>query len=402
MTAAGLHVPGGIPQAARPGIRPRGSEAPAATTAQNFLDDVSCFHVGDCIAVGGNDSGDGGNGTPVTALWNGKAWKTIAPPLPRGAVGGELYGVTCVTGGCVAVGYYYPSTSTGNPASLVEVWTGRQWTLPRQPPKPGGASIALLDMVSCQTASNCLGVGYFTDGKDTIGLIESWSGSTYTYHDIRALAPASEYNALGSISCPAAGTCMAVGTYASGRNFYSLADELSGGKWHEVKAPSATTAAGDQDVLQSVACASATLCEAVGTAGAPSGKNFYTTGYAEGWNGSTWSLQGVSWPAGSHSALFSVACPSTGYCLAVGGIGPYTTYNGGHIAAEKWTGSTTWSGIAMPTASGGTGSVFYGNTCLAGSAVNCIAAGEVGPAKNAGHGLSGFWNGTAWKLITTS
>jgi len=396
------HGPGAIPHTARPQIRPRGTAAPAATTAQNFLDDVSCFHVGDCIAVGGNDSGDGGNGTPVTALWNGKGWKTIYPGLPKGAGGGELYGVTCVSGGCVAVGYYYPNTTTGNPASLVEVWTGNKWTVPRQPPMPGGASSALLAVDSCQTATNCLGVGYFIDGKDTIGLIESWTGSTYIYHDLRAPAPASEYDALGSISCPAAGTCMAVGAYAAGPHFYSLADELSGGKWRQVAAPSATTATGDQDVLQSVSCASASLCEAVGTSGVPSGKNILSTGYAEGWNGSAWSLQKVSWPAGSHSSLFSVACPTAGYCLAVGGIGSYTTYNGGHIAAEKWTGSSTWSGIVMPTASGGTGSVFYGNTCLAGSTVNCIAAGEVGPASNAGHGLSGFWNGAAWKLITTS
>lgn len=398
---AGLHLPAGIPQAARPGIRPRGTEAPAAVTAQNFLNDVSCKHAGDCIAVGGNNSGNGGNGAPVTALWNGTGWKAITPPLPKGAAGGELYGVTCVRGGCVAVGYYYPSATTGNPASLVEVWTGRQWTLHRQPPMPGGASSALLDMISCEDASSCLGVGYFIDGKDTVGLVEQWTNTTY--HDLRApAAPASGYSALGSISCPVAGTCMAVGTFAVGHHFDSLADELSGGHWRQVPAPSAGTASGDQNVLQSVSCASVTGCEAVGSTGAPSGKNFYTTGYAEGWNGSAWSMQKASWPAGSHSALNSVACPSTAYCLAVGGIGAYSTYNDGHIAANAWSASSGWTDITMPAASGGTGSVFYGNTCLAGSTVSCIAAGDVGPAKAAGHGLSGFWNGTAWKLITTS
>jgi hypothetical protein len=398
MAAAGLPMPGGIPQPARPGARQRGSEIPATATPQNFLDDASCIHAGDCVAVGGDNSGDGGNGTPVSELWNGSSWRAASTPLPKGAAGGELYGVTCVSGGCVAVGYYYPSGS-GNPAALVEVWTGRGWAVRSQPPRPGGASSALLSVVSCQDASSCTGVGYFTDGKDTVGLIESWVDSTY--HDARAPAPATGYAALGSISCPTASACVAVGTYAAHANDYSLVDQLSGGKWHDVVVPSATIAQGDQDVLQSVSCASATRCEAVGTAGAPSGKNVYTTGYAEGWSGSAWSVQKVSWPAGTHSGLFAVACPSAGYCLAVGGIGAYTTYNDGHIAAERWTGSS-WSGITMPTASGGTGSVFYGDTCLAGSAVNCIAAGEVGPARNAGHGLSGFWGGSSWKLITTA
>ena len=402
VTGVGLHVPGGIPQAARPGIRPRGAESPAATTAQNFLDAVSCKHVGDCIAVGGNDSGNGGNGAPVSELWNGSTWRAVPTPLPKGAGGGELYGVTCVTGGCVAVGYYYPSTRTENPASLVEVWTGNHWAVPRQPPMPGGASSALLAVDSCQTATNCLGVGYFIDGKDTVGLVESWTGSGYTYHDLRAPAGSTSYSALGSISCPAAGTCVAVGTFGVGHHYDSLTDVLSGGRWRQVLAPSVSTQAGDQNVLQSVSCASASMCEAVGTAGAPSGKNFYTNGYAEGWNGSGWFLQKASWPAGSHSAFYSVDCPSASYCLAVGGIGPYSTYNNGHIAANVWTGSPSWTGLTLPTASGGTGSVFYGNTCLAGSTVNCIAAGEVGPAKNAGHGLSGFFNGAAWKLITTS
>ena len=401
-SVAGPHGPGGIRQPARPGIESRATETPAAATAQNFLNDVSCFHAGDCVAVGGNNSGDGGNGTPVGALWNGGSWRTVNPALPKGAGGGELYGVSCVSGGCVAVGYYYPNTSTGNPASLVEVWAGNHWTLPRQPPMPSGASSALLSVDSCQTATNCVGVGYSIDGKDTVGLIESWTGSNYSYHALRAPAPASDYSALGSVSCPTAGTCMAVGTFAAGPHFDSLADELSGGKWHQVSAPSASTHSGDQNVLQSVSCASASRCEAVGTLGVPTGKNILDTGYADGWNGSAWSAQKVSWPAGTHSVLFSVACPTASYCLTVGGLGQYTTYNQGHIAAQEWTGSSTWSGVRMPAASGGTGSVFYGNTCLAGSAVNCIAAGEVGPAKNAGHGLSGFWNGTTWKLITTA
>ncbi len=393
-------MPGGIPRPAVPRLRSGLTETPAATTAQNFLDDVSCFHAGDCVAVGGDNSGDGGNGTPVTALWNGLRWKTSTAALPKGAGGGELYGITCVSGGCVAVGYYYPSPVTENPAALVEVWNGSHWTLPRQPPLPGRASGALLSVVSCQTTSNCIGVGYFTAGKDTRGLIESWVKGTW--HDASAPAPSTDYAALGSISCPAAGTCVAVGTYAAGANDYSLADKLSGGKWHQLKATNASTAKGDQDVLQSVSCPSVTRCEAVGTAGAPSGKKIYTTGYAEGWNGSTWSPQKASSPAGTHSALFAVACPTAEYCLAVGGIGPYATYNDGHIAAEVWTGSATWSSTKMPTASGGIGSLFYGDSCLAGPAVNCIAAGEVGPVSSAGHGLSGFWKGTTWKLATTA
>jgi hypothetical protein len=43
--------------------------------------------------------------------------------------------------------------------------------------------------------------------------------------------------------------------------------------------------------------------------------------------------------------------------------------------------------------------LFNGVTCL--STTDCVAVGELGPVRTInGAGLSGFWNGRAWRLVT--
>jgi hypothetical protein len=179
---------------------------------------------------------------------------------------------------------------------------------------------------------------------------------------------------------------------------------LSAGTWHLTTPANPNTAAGYQDVLQSVSCALSTtnpVCMAVGTVGKQSGKVFYASGFGESFNGATWSPQTITWPSGSHSVLYSVSCPSATECVAVGGTGVYAAYNDGTKAAQVWNGAS-WSLATLPAASGGVGSVFYAVQCLPATTPSCVAAGEVGPYTTPGHALSGFWSGTTWKLVTTA
>ena len=49
----------------------------------------------------------------------------------------------------------------------------------------------------------------------------------------------------------------------------------------------------------------------------------------------------------------------------------------------------------------GKASVFNSVTCL--TATDCVAVGQVGPSKTTnGTGLSGFWNGKSWRLVTAN
>ena len=78
-----------------------------------------------------------------------------------------------------------------------------------------------------------------------------------------------------------------------------------------------------QAPLTGVACVSATVCEAVGTANQDAGGSTAppTEMVAEGWNGRRWSLQPVPPPApvGDSSWFNAVACLSTRSCFALGG-----------------------------------------------------------------------------------
>jgi hypothetical protein len=403
----------GIPQVARPGGQSATAGAgtagaatkmtPAASSPQDSFSDVSCLNPKDCIGVGGNAIGDSGFSSPLFGLWNGSAWKAGTPPLPHGALGGELFSVSCRPGGCVAIGYYWVGSKY---TPLAELWNGARWSLLTQPALPAGASSGLLSVISCTTDTNCVSTGVYRLGTATGGLLETWAGSTW--HIVHLSSPKTPASELASVSCATAAYCVAVGTYVGGTNnanSYTLADVLSGGTWHLVTPANPNTAAGYQDVLQSVSCAPGAtappMCVAVGTVGKQSGKIFYATGFSEAWNGTAWSSQAVSWPSGSHSVLYGVSCPSTQECVAVGGTGVYATYNDGTKAAQVWNG-TSWSLATLPAASGGVGSVLFGVQCLPATTPTCAAAGEVGPYTTPGHALTGFWNGTTWKLVTTA
>jgi hypothetical protein len=147
-----------------------------------------------------------------------------------------------------------------------------------------------------------------------------------------------------------------------------------------------------------MSCSGPSRCVAVGDYGKASGNTFLMTSFTESWNGMTWSAQAAA-SAGGHSALYAVSCPSLTSCVAAGGTGAYTTYNDGHAMAQSWNGGG-WSLATLPTASGGVGSVLFGATCV--SPAYCVAVGEVGPVKNAGHALSAVWNGATWRLVTTA
>lgn len=82
----------------------------------------------------------------------------------------------------------------------------------------------------------------------------------------------------------------------------TAAASLPPGGWRLVHSPSPR----DGAFLESVSCASATLCMAAGA-----GDN----AFVEGWNGTSWSV--VPSPSrGLASALMSISCASTTFCVA--------------------------------------------------------------------------------------
>src|SRR5262249_37160023 len=129
------------------------------------------------------------------------------------------------------------------------------------------------------------------------------------------------------VSCPAANSCMAVGTYtkASGAGVV-LAEQWNGSKWRILPIPSPQGAAWTN--LGGVWCVSPSACEAVGAMASRSGA---VTALAERWNGSRWRIQPTP-NLSKGGALNGVSCTSASACTAVGG-------SGGGPLAERWNGT---------------------------------------------------------------
>ena len=133
----------------------------------------------------------------------------------------------------------------------------------------GGASS--LTAVTCTSYGNCVEVGSFeTAAHHSVPLIEVQKGGVWSSvavglpSDVQASGNGG--SALLSISCPSFGNCVAVGRYI--RNDHTnqpLIDREIGGVWsnHAAPVPSDQSSPG-QSYLYSVSCPSTSNCVAVG------------------------------------------------------------------------------------------------------------------------------------------
>jgi hypothetical protein len=275
---------------------------PAVTT----LTGVSCTSASACTAVGGVlDS-------TRAERWNGKSWTTQTTPNPSGAASSQFNGVSCTSAtACTAVGYYYNSSSIFFP--FAERWNGTTWKV-QTTPKPAGSIEPELEGVSCTSATACTAVGGDENGSGTYQTFaEQWNGTTWTIH--ATTNPGPEANYLYGVSCTSASACSAVGyqQLSSGAKV-SLAERWNGTSWATQITPNPP---GPTDIFSGVSCTSASACTAVGSYAE---SNAEPTGpFAEGWNGTTWTVQTTPSPAGAdESPLTGVSCTAASTCTAVG------------------------------------------------------------------------------------
>ena len=147
-----------------------------------------------------------------------------------------------------------------------------------------------------------------------------------------AAAAAGEESILNSISCTSASFCIAVGSFGGGVvDQGTLAEEWNGSTWSILPTPDL----GSPSRLSDVSCTASDACTAVG-----SGPN---SPLAEVWDGSTWSIQSTPDP-GASAGFGGVSCTSAGFCMAVGTSESLPM-------AEEWNGAT-WSIETVPVPSG--------------------------------------------------
>jgi hypothetical protein len=249
---------------------------------------------------------------------------------------------------------------------------------------PGGWSVApspnpqvptgQLFWVSCPAANSCMAVGTYTMTSGvSVNLAERWNGSTWRIvptPNPRGIA----FSGLLAIACTSPSACTAVGgsTSMTGQSA-ALAERWNGVRWRIQPTPRVPKGG---VLLTGVSCASASACTAVGGSAAGT--------LAESWDGTAWHIQTTPSPPGG--LLNGVSCTSPTACVAVGGTSAGTL-------AETWNGAS-WSIQATPTPSQGAG-FLDSVSCVSSS--TCTATGS----SNAGT-LAEAWNGASWQIQSTA
>jgi hypothetical protein len=141
---------------------------------------------------------------------------------------------------------------------------------------------------------------------------------------------------LDSVSCASAGNCTAVGDYQADSGWFEgLLLTETAGRWATgVKAPLPSNAPAKGDTfINSVSCASAGSCSAVGYYGGDfdSGKGLLLNEKAGEWRTGVEAALPGNAVAGKTVSLTSVSCSSDGNCSAIG------TYNKGESSKDNTT-----------------------------------------------------------------
>jgi len=306
----------------------------------------------------------------------------------------SLNSVSCAPAGyCAAAGTY--EDGSGNRRGLVLSWSSGVWSTATEvaPPadaNPTNANVGLFS-VSCPAAGGCTAVGSYIDSSgDTQGLLVSEAGGVWGT-GAKVTLPASTWAnpgaILSSVSCPAAGSCSAVGAYNDGSNHrQGLLVGTSGSSSTGTEASLPPDAAPNPNVQFSpqapvVSCASAGNCAAVGTYATVSGQDGLLLGQASG----SWQPGiGAVPPGGAFGEFFSVSCAPAGYCAAVGTYDDSSHHAQGMVATRY---AGTWSAATqapLPAGARANPSVFLTSASCS-SSPSCVGTGTY--ADSLGHTL---------------
>jgi hypothetical protein len=188
-------------------------------------------------------------------------------------------------------------------------------------------SDAALDSVACPAAGACVAVGsYQSVAGEPVGLLEAQTAGVWdksTPASLPAGANASPDVNLPSVSCAAAGSCAAVGNYVdTGYEQQGLLINYRRGVWRQgVRViPPPGAAANPQVTVNAVSCSGTGDCTAVGNYMSAAGNPVAFAITEQNW---VWGpVQNLSMPTGAaaagDSSLAAVACTAIGDCTAVG------------------------------------------------------------------------------------
>ncbi|HEY5025004.1 MAG TPA: hypothetical protein VII76_08515 [Acidimicrobiales bacterium] len=244
--------------------------APLPTTASGsqFLS-LACPAVGSCVAAGTYEVG--GIYLGLVDTFSAGTWTAATLPLPPGtssqaSIANNDLSVSCpAAASCVIAG----TTFDGNYEGLVDTLSGGSWTATSVPTPDGSASTDLqLTSVACPDASDCVATGFFLESGVEQGLIDTLASGAWT-PSVAPTPPATPVGAnieIHNVACPATGTCVAVGQSDTAGTVGALLWNLTSGSWVVTPAPLPADASASSDPsFAPITCPAAGVCLAVGT-----------------------------------------------------------------------------------------------------------------------------------------
>jgi hypothetical protein len=345
--------------------------ATVAVVDSNFLQSVSCAGSADCWAAGFYFSGTVARS--LTVHWDGTSWGVKDSPNTSMSRSNYLSDIKCVSSSdCWTVGSTSDNLGMANQA-LAMHWDGTAWSIVNPAPVDTSQQVETsFEAVSCASSSDCWAVGYEVVNHANQGfttyqaLIEQWNGTAWVVIPTPPQQNVPTLNSiLYSVTCTSTSDCTGVGAQwsylPSGNGTYqTIVDHWDGTSWSVVTSPN--TASDQDNILSSVACASASDCWAVGSSGN------YGQALVERWDGTSWSI--VPSPQ-TGNILNAVTCLSASDCWAAG---PYYTPNPpARTLLMHWDGAA-WTKVSSPNTSATESNNLSGVTCTSSS--NCWAVGE--------------------------
>jgi hypothetical protein len=202
----------------------------------------------------------------------------VAPPDAAARPSASLAGVASWSGSaCVAVGGYVSTSTRGEPmvaAGTVSRWR-RATTIAVPADRAAAHSVGSLAAVACPAARTCVAVGsYESAAPAVLPVVATDVGGTWgpaTPIVLPVDAGPDQLARLTSVACPAVGACVAVGTYVDTRGVTRLlAATETAGTWGAATPLALPPGAGDVPRtpgtvgLAGVACTAIGSCVAVG------------------------------------------------------------------------------------------------------------------------------------------
>jgi hypothetical protein len=306
---------------------------------------VACPAAGHCVAVA--EAHAGAQEKPVIFTQRRKRWVESVPSTPAGAQGAGLTLVSCPSrGNCTAAGSF--TNKSGNSEGLLVSERSGRWGRPvaaalpadaaRHPEAKFGEEAAEIDSLSCATPRACAAVGIYTDTHGSPeGLLLTrtrgkWTRGVKAQLPGNAAEPDGSYEypviGLGSVSCSSTDDCAAVGGYGDNQsNQFGMSISEHAGSWAPAQqtplpangGPNPQQGNNASSPLGTIACPSAGACSAVGYFLEKNGDNGVLLLNEQA---GSWTASGLVFPAGVDERLGglldSLACPSTGNCVAAG------------------------------------------------------------------------------------